>query len=264
MMRYLSIGLALVPLLLSAAHAEVRGKEIEYSQNGTEMHGYLAYQTTQNGKRPGVLVVHEWWGHNDYARTRAEMLAGLGYTALALDMYGEGRQASHPKEAGKFAGKLKKDLPLAKKRFQAALEVLEKHPTVDQQRVAAIGYCFGGGIVLEMARAGIDLDAVVSFHGSLATDNPAEAGEVEARVLVLNGAEDPFVTEEQIAAFKKEMQRAEVDYTFVNLPGATHSFTNPAADRLGEKFDLPLAYNAKSDTRSWQIMKDFLAETFSR
>lgn len=263
-MKRLPIAAVLFFLPLFAAHAEIRGTEVEYSADGTDLQGYIAYETKQAGKRPGILVVHEWWGHNEYARTRAEMLAGLGYTAMALDMYGEGRTASHPKEAGKFAEKIRENLPLAKRRFKAAMEVLGNHPTVDPQRIAAIGYCFGGGIVLEMARDGLDLDAVVSFHGSLDTDNPARPGEVEARVLVFNGAEDPFVTDEQVADFKKEMKRAKVDSVFVNLPGASHSFTNPDADELAEKFDLPLAYNSRADTRSWQIMQNFLAETFNR
>ncbi|MFO7983360.1 MAG: dienelactone hydrolase family protein [Desulfuromonadales bacterium] len=263
-MRHIAMTLGLLMLLIPAAHAEVAGEEVEYRTDETVMQGYVTFDPSLDEKRPGILVVHEWWGHNDYARRRAEMLAGLGYTALAVDMYGEGRQASHPKEAGRFAEKLRENLPLAKDRFRAALEVLRNHETVDPERIAAIGYCFGGGIVLEMARAGIDLDAVVSFHGSLSTDNPASPGDIESRILVFNGAEDSFVTDEEIDAFKKEMESAGAAYQFINLPGARHSFTNPDADRLAEKFDLPLGYNEKADDTSWRIMQRFLDETFDR
>ncbi len=244
------------------APAAVQEQEVTYSADGTELRGHLAFDDSVEGKRPGILVVHEWWGLNDYARKRASMLAELGYTALAVDMYGEGKTAAHPEEAGSFAGELRKNLPLAKERFLAAMEQLKKHPTVDTERIAAIGYCFGGGLVLEMARAGIDLDGVVSFHGNLTTDNPARPGEVEARILVLNGAEDRFITAEQIDRFKEEMAVAGVDYRFISYPGARHSFTNPQADETGRKFDMPIAYDPEADRKSWQAMQEFLAGIF--
>ena len=242
--------------------AAVVGEEITYQSDGVELKGYLAYDDEIAGKRPGVLVVHEWWGHNDYVRERARMLARLGYTALALDMYGDGKQAEHPDDAGKFASEVRSNMPEAEQRFRAALAQLRIHPTVEAEKIAAIGYCFGGGIVLEMARRGVDLDGVVSFHGSLATDSPAEKGEVKARVLVLNGEDDPFTKPEQIAAFKREMEAAGVDYTFINYPGAKHAFTNPDADKFGEKFNMPLAYNAEADKKSWAEMRRFFAELF--
>ena len=228
------------------------------------MQGYLAYDDTISEKRPGILVVHEWWGLNEYTRERARMLAQLGYTALAVDMYGEGKQADHPDDAGKFATAVRQNLPAAMQRFSAAMDILQKHPTVDPEHIAAIGYCFGGGIVIEMARQGLDLDAVVSFHGSLATEHPAVPGNVKARILVCNGADDKMVTPEQIQAFHLEMEAAGVDYKFVSYPGAKHAFTNPGADIYAKKFNIPVGYNAEADKRSWQDMQDFLKETFAK
>lgn len=261
-MRQIIIILFVLALSLSSAAAAIQEKEVSYRTDDTVMNGYIAYDDTVDGKRPGILVVHEWWGHNDYVRKRARMLAEKGYTALAVDMYGEGKQADHPSEAGEFSSMVKKNMAAAESRFKAAMTVLENHGTVDANRIAAIGYCFGGGIVLEMARRGVDLDAVVSFHGSLSTDSPARKGDVKARVLVFNGAADKFVSDEAIAAFKQEMDAAGVDYNFINYPGAIHSFTNPAADRYAEKFGIPVGYDAEADRKSWQTMLEFLRETF--
>jgi dienelactone hydrolase len=247
-------------LLASPVLAAVHGEEVTYTSGTTTMKGYLAYDESQSGKRPGVLVVHEWWGHNEYARKRAKMLAELGYTALAVDMYGNGKQASHPKDAGQFSGEVKNDMPEAKARFDAAMQLLQQQPTVDPERIAAIGYCFGGGIVLEMARMGLDLKAVASFHGSLGTDHPAEKGMVKGKILVANGADDPFTKPEQIASFKQEMDAAGVDYRFVNYPGAKHSFTNPSADQYGKQFNLPLEYNQAADEQSWQAMQQLFKQ----
>ena len=249
--------------LWTTASAAMQTQSIYYSDGETVLKGHLAFDDAIEGKRPGILVVHEWWGHNPYAQKRAEMLAQLGFTALAIDMYGKGRQAMHPEDAGKFSGEIKKNMPLAQKRFQAALEVLKTEPSVDPEKIAAIGYCFGGGIVLEMARSGLDLDGVVSFHGSLSTDNPAQAGKVKARILVLNGQDDPFVKKEDIEAFKQEMDKAGVNYRFENFPGAVHSFTNPDADKFGKEFDLPLAYSKEADEKSWLAMQDFFNEIFN-
>lgn len=249
-------------ILGAAAQAEIIDKPVEYSANGTTLKGYLAYDDSIEGKRPGILVVHEWWGLNDYARERARMLAELGYTALAVDMYGEGKQAEHPKEAGQFAGEVRQKPELAKRRFMAGLELLRGHETTDPERIAAIGYCFGGGVVLQMARAGVDLDGVVSFHGSLSTQEPAKPGEVEAKVRVFHGGDDQFVTSEQVAEFEQEMQQAGVDYEVVVYPGAKHGFTNPSADELAEKFDLPLAYDPQADKDSWAKMQAFFQKIF--
>jgi dienelactone hydrolase len=261
-MKRILIGICLVLACATTAQAAVQGQEVTYRAGETVLKGYLAYDDSTQCKRPGILVVHEWWGLNAYARKRARMLAELGYTALAVDMYGEGKNATHPKDAGRFSSEVKQNLPLAKARFLAAMELLKQHPTVDPKHIAAIGYCFGGGIVLEMARAGLDLDGVVSFHGSLDTAHPARPGVVKAKVLVLNGADDPFVKPEDIAAFKEEMKAAGVSYRFINYPGAKHAFTNPDADSLGKEFGLPLAYNSDADTQSWQAMQEFFNELF--
>jgi dienelactone hydrolase len=249
-------------LVVPAASAAVKGEPVEYKAGGTVLKGYLAYDDAIKGKRPGVLVVHEWWGHNEYARERARMLAALGYTALALDMYGDGHEAHHPDEAGKFSGEVRKNLTMAKARFDAARRVLRKHPTVDRNNIGAIGYCFGGAIVLEMARQGEPLRGVVSFHGSLTTEQPDQAGRIKTRMLVLTGADDQFVPAAQVEAFKKEMDAAKASYKVIAYPGARHAFTSKGADELGQKFKLPLAYNADADQKSWAEMQAFFKEVF--
>lgn len=241
------------------AFGKIVTKNVSYSSGGTALKGYLAYDPAIKGKRPAVLVVHEWWGLNDYTRMRARMLAGLGYVAFAVDMYGNGRQAKHPDDAMKFSGEVMKNFAVARARFQAAVDYLKKQPNTDPDRIAAIGYCFGGGMVLNMARHDAGLKAAVSFHGNLAAVEPAGPGTVKAKLLVLNGADDPFTTAEQIDQFKKEMDQAGADYTFINYPGAKHAFTNPAATGYGKKFKLPLAYNATADNKSWKAMKEFFA-----
>jgi len=232
---------------------------VEYSAQGVVMKGYLAYDENVKGKRAGVLVVPEWWGLNDYARRRARMLAELGYTALAVDMYGEGKVVMTPDEAGKLSSGAMKDFDVAKARFLAAVDFLKGQATVDPNRIAAIGYCFGGGVVLNMARQGVDLKGVVSFHGSLPAVKPAQAGSVKAKILVLTGGADKFVPPEQVEAFKKEMNSAGADFRVVSYPGVLHSFTNPDATGLGKKFNMPIAYNAKADKDSWGEMKGFLS-----
>jgi dienelactone hydrolase len=263
-MRRLGTAVVLTLLSCGLAWADLHREEVEYSANGTTMQGYLVYDASIEGPRPGVLVVHEWWGQNAYARKRAEMLAELGYVALAVDMYGDGQQATHPDDAGKFASAVRKNMDVGERRFLAAKQLLSGQPQANPDRVAAIGYCFGGGVVLEMARRGVDLDGVVSFHGSLTTEEPAQAGDVKAKVLVLNGADDPFVKPEQIAAFEQEMSAAGVEYEFINYPGALHGFTNPEATENGKKFGLPLAYDAQADQDSWKAMQGFLDRVFAK
>jgi dienelactone hydrolase len=266
-MYRISLGLIAIALILMtagqiSADINVKGKTVDYSVNGVVMKGYLAYDKNIKGKRPGVLVVHEWWGLNDYARKRARMLAKLGYAALAVDMYGDGKQALHPDDAGKFSSELMKNFDVAKSRFIAAMDFLKQQPVVDPGQIAAIGYCFGGGVVLNMARQGVDLKGVASFHGGLTAVKPAQPGSVKAKILVLHGADDKFTTPEQIEAFKQEMKTAGADYKFISYPGAMHSFTNPDADAYGKKFNLPLAYNAAADKRSWNELKGFLKKIF--
>lgn len=247
---------------VSASHAAIQAREITYNTNGTALKGYIAYDDAIKGKRPGILVVHEWWGHNEYARKRARMLAERGYTALALDMYGDGKQAHHPDDAGRFASEVSQNALLAKARFEAALERIKQEKTVDAASIAAIGYCFGGSVVLNMARAGEPLKAVASFHGGLGTQQPAERGRVKARMAVFTGEDDPMVPAAQIEAFRQEMDKAGVSYKVVIYPGATHAFTNPAAGEYARKFSLPLAYNANADKASWEEALAFLADAF--
>lgn len=258
----LAAGLILTVKGQVPAGVSVEGAAVDYRDDGVTMKGYLAYDRDLKGKRPGVLVVHEWWGHNEYARMRARMLAELGYTALAVDMYGEGKQALHPDDAGKFSSDLMKSLDVARSRFIAAENFLRNQPTVDPGRIAAVGYCFGGGVVLNMARQGRDLKGVASFHGGLTAAEPARAGSVKAKVLVLHGAEDRLITPEQIESFKREMTAAGADLRFVSYPGAMHSFTNPDADTYAKRFNMPLGYNAEADRSSWNELRGFLKTIF--
>lgn len=262
-MKHLFLTLPFLLLASTPTFAAVHGSEVTYSDGVQQLKGYIACDNALFGKRPGVLVVHEWWGHNDYARKRADMLAELGYVALAVDMYGDGKQADHPDEAGKFAAEVQNNMGVGSLRFAAGMKLLNDHPMTAAGNIAAIGYCFGGGIVLQMARNGMDLKGVVSFHGSLATAAPAEKGRVKAAVMVCNGAGDSFVPMGQVQGFMKEMIEAGVLLRFNSYPGAIHSFTNPDADRLAAKFSLPLAYNAEADRRSWQDMQDFLKQVFA-
>ncbi len=253
------IGLMLVA---AAAQAAVQGKEVSYEADGTKLKGYVAYDDAVKGKRPGVLVVHEWWGLNDYARKRARMLAKQGYTALALDMYGNGKMAHHPDDAQKFSSEVSQNEGLAKARFEAALALLKQQKTVDADNIGAIGYCFGGSVVLNMARLGEPLKVVESFHGGLKTSHPAEPGVVKARIASFTGEADPFIPAEQVAAFRQEMEKAGVTPLVVTYPGAMHSFTSPEADKLGKEFNLPMAYNADADKDSWSKGMALMDEVF--
>jgi dienelactone hydrolase len=248
---------------LTPAGAKVKGIPVQYKAQGVTLKGYLAWDDEIKGKRPGILVVHEWWGHNEYTRKRAAMLAELGYTALAVDMYGDGKQAMHPAEAGKFSAAVMKNFDSAKARFNAGIAFLKKQPTVDPDNMAAIGYCFGGGVVLNMARSGVDLKGVAIFHGSLtAAVKPAKPGTIKAKILVLHGGDDKFTSPEAIEVFKKEMDDAKADYRFIIYPGAAHAYTNPEADNYAKKFNIPLGYNADADNQSWEEMKNFFKDIF--
>jgi dienelactone hydrolase len=246
----------------TVAH-DIRGDEIRYESDGVTLHGYVAYDAARAGPRPGVLIVHEWWGHNDYVRKRARMLAELGYTALAIDMYGNGRQAAHPDDAQKFMMEIMNNMASAEARFLAAKSLLENHSYTDPQHIAAIGYCFGGAVVLHMARIGADLDGVASFHGSLGTASSAAPGAIKARILVANGADDPFVPAGDVEAFKAEMEAAGADLKFISYPGVVHSFTNPGATQVGEQFDMPLRYDEAADRASWSELQAFLSDSFA-
>lgn len=256
------ISLALFLLFLShAAHAAVVGKDVEYRAGHTTMKGFLAYDDTAKGKRPGVLVVSEWWGANDYGRKRARMLAEQGYVALLVDMYGNGKVATTAKEAGELAGSVNKNPPLALARFQAAEKFLASQFSVKKGELAALGYCFGGGVVLNMVRAGEPLKAVATFHAALATDVSVKPGDIKSKIRVFTGEADPAVPPEQVAAFKTEMENAKVDYKLVSYPGVKHTFTNREADSYAAQFGLPLKYDHAADTDSWDQTLVFLKST---
>ncbi len=263
-MKKIIISLFLFVFALDA-QAALQTKEIKYHVGENEFTGYLAFDDTIEGKRPGILVVHEWWGHDDYARKRADMLAKLGYTAFALDMYGTGKLAQHPEDAQKFMQAAVGQLPEAEKRFKAAYEILLKQNTVDPKKIAAIGYCMGGGIVMHMARTGVvDLAGVVSFHGSFAfaTQTPSTPRHGKAKVLAFTGAADPFVPMESVQGFVKSMTEAGVDYELKSYPGVKHSFTVPAATEKGLQFSQPWAYDKTADQDSWQRTQDFFKGIF--
>jgi predicted methyltransferase/dienelactone hydrolase len=245
------------------AGPDVVGEEVTYQAGGTTLKGYIAWDRAKPGKRPGIVVVHEWWGHNDYVRKRAEMLAELGYTALAVDMFGDGKNTQHPAEAQAFMQASMADPAGAKARFEAGLAVLRAHDTTDPERIAAIGYCFGGAVVLSMARAGVDLDLIGSFHGILATKTPAAPGAVRPRLFVATGAADPMVPADQVEAFRQEMDQAGALYEVLSYPGAMHAFTNPASTAVGQANKIPLAYDAAADADSWTRFTELLHVTFS-
>lgn len=253
----------LLALASVATQAAVKGEEVTYQGGGATMKGYVAVDTAIKGPRPAVLVVHEWWGHNAYARKRADMLAAMGYVAMAVDMYGDGKRADHPDNAMAFMQEAVKDPVQAVERFNAALALLRARADVDGTRIAAIGYCFGGAVVLNMARIGTDLKGVASFHGALGAWRPVAPGAVSAKVLVLNGAADTMVTAEQVAAFEQEMRTARADFRVVNYPGAKHSFTNPEADDFARRFSMPVGYDAAADQASWAELAAFLQDVLA-
>jgi len=256
------ISLLLLSLVSLNLHAAIKTEEIKYTVADKEFTGYLAYDDSITTKRPGVLVLHEWWGHNDYARKRTRMLAEMGYTAFALDMYGSGVLADHPDNAKSFMQAMFSDMDNTKARFEAAHSLLMNHETVDKNKTAALGYCMGGGLSLAMARASEPLDGFIVVHGSLGTKTPAQPGQIKGKILVLTGAEDPFVPPEQVEGFEKEMDAAKVDYELVIYPGAKHSFSVKGSDKIGEKFNMPLAYNEAADKDSWKRIQAFLEGIF--
>lgn len=263
-MRYLFTCLAFI-FATAAAHAAIQEEAVTYKDGDTVMKGFIVYDDAVKGKRPGIVVVHEWWGITRHVREEARAFARQGYTAFVADMYGDGRTADNPKDAGALAGSVRKNPAAMQSRFNAAQSVLAKHATVDANRIAASGYCFGGSVVLDMARAGADLRGVIAFHAGLGAAGPAAApGKVRARVLVLNGEADPLVKPDSIEAFRKEMAEAKVDYRFVNYRDALHAFTNPEATEKGKQFNLPLAYHPEADKQAKSEAAKFLAETLKR
>lgn len=251
----------LLMLLFSApAFAAIHTETVQYKDGETVLEGYLAYNEAVMGERPAVLIIHDWMGLRDFAKKRAEDLAALGYTAFAADIYGKDVRPENPAEAGAQAGIYKKDRALARSRAQAALKVLENSPFADKSRIAAMGYCFGGMVALELARSGAEIEGVVSFHGSLDTPTPEEAVNIKGKVLVLHGADDPHVPPKDVENFENEMRQAKVDWQLIAYGGAVHAFTNPEAGTDPSK---GAAYNESADKRSWRAMKDFLTEIFA-
>jgi dienelactone hydrolase len=260
MLRHI-FAIALLFVFTSIIHAEIKTETIPYKVGDTECRGYLAYDDSIAGKRPGVLVVHEWWGLNDYAKKRTEELAKLGYVAFAADIYGEGKTTDHPADAGKMAGEVRANVDQWRKRAKAALDVLKDQPQTDSDKLAAIGYCFGGATALQLAYTGADLDAVVTFHGALPAATPEEAKQIKAELQINHGADDPMVNADAVAAFKKPLDEADVKYTFIAYPGAVHSFTVPTADKVGIE---GIKYNKDADEKSWTAMKELFQRTLGK
>ncbi len=250
-------------LLLSSAPAwswaKVETRSIQYKDGSTLLRGTLAWDDSFPGKRPGIVLFHEWWGHNAYADRRAAEVAKLGYVVFAADMYGKGVLLTDPKKAAAMAGRFDKDRALMVRRALAGLAVLKRQPDVDTSRLAAMGYCFGGGVALQLARAGVDLKGVVSFHGDLSDPDPQD-DHIKAKVLAMQGADDPYFGPKAVDAFEDEMRKAGADWQMVVYSHAVHGFTNPAN---GDDPSRGVAYNAEADRRSWQAMKDFFAEIFA-
>jgi dienelactone hydrolase len=251
----------LIMSLAGTATAAVQTKEIDYEADGAKLKGVLAYDDAAKEKRPAVLVFHEWWGLNDYARMRAKQLAELGYVAFAADMYGEGKVTEHPKEAGKMAQEVRMNQAVWLGRAQAALKTLQAQEQVDPDRIAAIGYCFGGSTCLVLAASGAPLKAVSTFHAGLPPLTADQAKKIKARILINNGADDGFVSKESIEKTKAALDGAGVKYQFENYPGAVHSFTVKGADKHEIK---GMAYNEAADTKSWQHMRDLFKDTLGK
>ena len=263
MMKKLVLG-ALVAASCTAM-AAIQEEAVSYKDGDTVMKGFIVYDGASPAKRPGVVVVHEWWGITKHVHDEARKFASQGYTAFIADMYGDGKTADNPTDAGALSGAVRKNPALMQSRFLAARDTLAQHASVDASNLGAVGYCFGGSVVLDMARVGTDLKGVAAFHAGLGAAGPAAApGKVKAKVLVLNGEADPFIKPESVDAFKKEMAAASVDYRYLNYPGAVHAFTNPEATEKGKQFNLPLAYHAQADQQSKAQASAYFAAVFRK
>jgi dienelactone hydrolase len=259
-MKYF-IMLVFIMLSYVNSYTDIVKANVDYKDGDTALSGFLAYDGAISGKRPGILLVHEWWGLNDYIMKRAEQVAALGYVAFAADIYGKGVRAKTAEEAARLSRFYSNNRKLMLSRAMAALSVLKSNPLVDQTRVAAMGYCFGGGVVLELGRSGEDLAGIVSFHGNLSTPNTESNGNIKGKVLVLHGADDPFVNAAAVDDFENSMRKTHVDWQVVLYGGAVHGFTNPANGNDPSK---GLSYNEIADKRSWKAMQDFYEELFNR
>jgi len=257
----LALALTLALLLPVGVEAAVQTEAVEYRDGEQVLTGYLAYDDAVTGKRPGVLVAHEWWGLNDYAKQRTQQLAQLGYVAFAADLYGNHKVTTHAKDAEGWMKQITANAQAWQRRALAGLDALKASDKVDGERLAAIGYCFGGSTVMQLAYAGADLDGVVSFHGALPPADAVAQQRIKPSVLIAHGAKDPLVPPERVAAFTAALDAAGADWELATYAGAEHAFTNPAADSFG----IPgIKYDAKADARSWALMQDFLREVFAR
>jgi dienelactone hydrolase len=241
--------------------AAMKEETISFTSDSANLRAFVVYNDSVKGRRPAVLVIPEWWGLNDYPRMRARELAKLGYVAMALDVYGDGKVADSPDSAMKYSGPFYMHPEKARRRIDSAIAKIRTYDIVDGSKIGAIGYCFGGGVLINTARLGDDLKGIVSFHGSL-LGTPARKDLMRTKILVCHGNDDKFVTAKDVAAFRKQMDSIGADYTFIGYDGATHAFTNPASTANGKKFNMPIAYNAKADTASWEAMKNFFADLF--
>lgn len=242
---------------------KIKEEAVTYTVDGVTLKGFVAYDDNIKGKRPAIILVHEWWGLNDYAKMRTRKLAELGYIAMAADMYGDGKVAVNPTEALNFATPFYSDPKLTKTRLDGALTKLKEYSQTDTDNMAAIGYCFGGFVVLNYAKLGADLKGVVSFHGGLG-GIPVDKGLLKTRILVCHGANDKFVTQKDVESFKQKLDSVGADNTFRIYANATHAFTNPDATATGKKFNMPIEYNAEADKESWNDMKVFFAKIFKK
>lgn len=250
-MRAIIAGALCAFAVVTGANAEIKEVPVTYSDGTTTMKGFVVYDDASTAKRPGIIMVHEWWGITPHIHNEAKKYAAQGYTAFIADMYGDAKTADNPKDAGALSGGVMKDPKAMESRFNAAKAALAKQATVNPDRIGAVGYCFGGAVVINMARTGADLKAVAGFHASLGLNTPAPGpGTIKAKILILNGAADPFVKREQYDTLKKELDAAKANYQVIEYPGAVHAFTNPEATALGEKFKLPLKYDANADQAS--------------
>ncbi len=255
----LASGISILAAITMSVGAAIKKERVEYKEGDTTLEGVLVYDDSTQSTRPGILIAHQWKGLTEYEQMRAEMLARLGYVAFAADVYGKGVRPKNPQEAGAMAGKYKNDRELLRRRINAGLEQLRRNQFVDGKKIGAIGYCFGGTTVLELARSGAGIAGLVSFHGALGTPHPEDAKNIKCKVLACHGADDPFVPAEEVKGFEEEMRKANVDWELVAYGNAVHSFTEEAAGNDNSK---GAAYNEKADKRSWQAMKDFFAEVF--
>jgi dienelactone hydrolase len=255
------LRLAIIILLLSQIRlfSQIKTETVEYKDGGVNLKGFIAFEENITGKLPVVMIVHEWWGLNDYPKMRAQQLAELGYLAFAVDMYGDGKVAVSPADAGKLAGAVRGDIPKLRDRINSAFEFIKSDKRADPSKIAIIGYCFGGGVALELARTGADLKGAVCFHGGVSTPNPAETKIVKAKILICQGGDDKNVSDKDLKSFQDEMNGLKVDWQINIYSGAVHAFTNPKA---GNNPSSGVAYNERADKRSFAEMKQFLNEVF--